>query len=247
MTRRTEIIMGMPITLDLPGAGASALEPVFELFRAVDRQFSPFRPDSEVTALNEGRLEANAVSPALREVLALGETTRRQTEGHFDVVSPEGVLDPSGIVKGWAIARAAQAIRAAGHADFLIEAGGDIQAGGVNGEGQSWRVGIRNPFQPDQIVQVIKPGGRGVATSGSYVRGAHIWNPLDPKADLSRVVSLTVIGPDALEADRFATAAFAMGEAGIGFIDLYPGLEGFMIDCDGMSTQTRGFAALTEA
>ncbi len=245
MSRRTEIIMGMPITVEILGAAEGALAPVFAHFRAVDRRFSPFRSDSEVSAVNAGLVIPGQESAALREVLALAQETRLASGRHFDIRRPAGGIDPSGIVKGWAIRNAARRISAEGHADFFIEAGGDIQASGKNAFGRPWRVGIRNPFQPHEIVQVIQPQGRGVATSGSYTRGAHIYNPLDPAAALGRVVSLTVVGPDICEADRFATAAFAMGEAGIGFIELSDGFEGYMIDTDGMATATSGFAALT--
>ncbi len=55
------------------------------------------------------------------------------------------------------------------------------------------------------------------------------------------VVSLTVVGPNIYEADRFATAAFAMGEAGIMFIEKLPGFEGYMVNDNGIATFTSGF------
>jgi thiamine biosynthesis lipoprotein ApbE len=55
------------------------------------------------------------------------------------------------------------------------------------------------------------------------------------------VVSLTVIGPNVYEADRFATAAFAMGKKGIYFIEQLPGFEGYMIDTSAQATYTSGF------
>lgn len=108
-----------------------------------------------------------------------------------------------------------------------------------------WSVGIRNPFKSEEIVKVVYPRGKGVATSGSYVRGSHIYNPLEPDDGLKEVVSITIIGPDVLEADRFATAAFAMGKSGIEFIEKMPELEGYMIDKEGVATFTSGFSAYT--
>jgi thiamine biosynthesis lipoprotein len=81
----------------------------------------------------------------------------------------------------------------------------------------------------------------GIATSGTYVRGQHIYNPRQPKDEIDSIVSLTIIGPDVLEADRFATAAFAMGEEGIYFIEELPGIEGYIINSSGVATQTSGF------
>ena len=56
------------------------------------------------------------------------------------------------------------------------------------------------------------------------------------------IMSLTVVGPDVYEADRFATAAFAMGRAGIEFIEARPGLEGYLVDRTGQATLTSGFS-----
>jgi len=118
---------------------------------------------------------------------------------------------------------------------------------GRNAGGTEWSVGIRNPFNPEEIVKVIHPRGKGVATSGPYLRGDHIYNPHDSGRAIEDIVSLTVIGPNALEADRFATAAFAMGKEGIWFIEKLTGFEGYTIDKDGMATMTSEFAAYTRA
>lgn len=80
----------------------------------------------------------------------------------------------------------------------------------------------------------------GIATSGTYIRGQHIYNPRDAADPLTDVVSLTVIGPDVYEADRFATAAFAMGRQGIYYIEKLADFEGYMIDRTGQATFTSG-------
>src|SRR5581483_3133547 len=97
--------------------------------------------------------------------------------------------------------------------NFYVEAGGDIQVKGRARPGQPWRIGIRNPFDRYQNIKVVELTDQAIATSGTAIRGQHIYNPhgaTDPA-----VVSLTVIGPTIYDADRFATAAFAMGRAGI--------------------------------
>jgi thiamine biosynthesis lipoprotein len=242
--RTTRIQMGMPITVDVCGpAAASQIDAAFAYFDAVDRRFSTYRPDSEIEAVNRGERAADAYSPEMREVLALAEATKLETDGYFDVRRPDGRLDPSGIVKGWAIRNAAAIVEGAGVRDFFIEAGGDIQSAGNNADGQPWRVGIRNPFNTDEIIKVVYPSGRGVATSGTYVRGQHIVDPHRPGLPIDDIVSLTVIAHDVLEADRFATAAFAMGRAGIGFIERTPRLEGYVVNTDGRATLTSGFDA----
>ncbi|MGA2491459.1 MAG: FAD:protein FMN transferase [Roseiarcus sp.] len=234
--------MGMPITIDIVDADSARLgNDVFAYFAAVDAQFSVFKQESEISALNRGRLSMSDVSAPMQEVLAIAARTKSETRGYFDIRRPDGSLDPSGVVKGWAIRNAADLIRAAGRRNFYVEAGGDIQTGGVNGAGEPWTVGVRNPFNQREIVKAIRPQGRGVATSGSYVRGQHIYDPHRPGQRLEDIVSLTVVGDDVLEADRFATAAFAMGRAGIHFIEGRPDLEGYAIDAAGVATKTSGF------
>ncbi|MCX5515335.1 FAD:protein FMN transferase [Kaistia algarum] len=235
-------MMGMPITIEVVGAAdRGVLDDAFAYFDEVDRRFSTYKADSEIEAINRGYLPPSDYSAEMREVLELGERTRIESDGFFDIRTPNGALDPSGIVKGWAIRNAARRIAATGAADFFVDAGGDIQSCGRNASGDAWSVGIRNPFSADEIIKVVQPRGQGIATSGSYVRGHHIRNPHDPADPLAEIVSLTVIGPDVLEADRFATAAFAMGRDGIYFIEARSGLEGYLVDRSGRAILTTGF------
>jgi len=244
--RATRIIMGMPITVEIvDAADAALLDEVFSYFESVDRRFSTYKPDSEIEAINRGRVMERHCSDEMREVLELAEATKHETDGYFDIRKADGSLDPSGIVKGWAIRNAATIVKRTGAGDFFIDAGGDIQSSGKNAAGNDWSVGIRNPFDEAEIIKVVYPRGSGVATSGSYVRGQHIYNPHTPERPISDIVSLTVLGPDVLEADRFATAAFAMGEEGIYFIEYMPGLEGYAVNSAGRATPTSGFAAFS--
>ena len=244
--RETRILMGMPVTVDVGSAAGTLVDSVFGYFERIDRRFSTYRTDSEISAINRGDVPVKDWSGEMMEVLALAERTRKETNGFFDIRKSDGSLDPSGIVKGWAIRKAAEIIRGAGVGDFFIEAGGDIQSCGRNASGGDWSVGIRNPFNADEIIKVIFPRGRGVATSGTYARGQHIYNPHDSDEPITDIVSLTVVGSDVLEADRFATAAFAMGRDGILFIEQTPGLEGYLVDINGRATPTSGFGALCE-
>lgn len=236
--------MGMPITVDVVGAADHAvIDAVFAYFEGVDRRFSTYKPDSEIEAINRARLAAADYGDEMREVLAIADRTKRDSGGFFDIRRTDGTLDPSGIVKGWAIRNAAAIIAESNARDFYVEAGGDIQSSGMNAAGKPWSVGIRNPFNAEEIIKVVYPRGRGIATSGTYVRGQHIYDPHHRGRPIENIVSLTVIGPDVLEADRFATAAFAMGRAGIGFIEDMPGLEGYLVDDNGRATMTSGLEA----
>ncbi len=250
--RETRAIMGMSISLAVSDQSVRQqdLETVFAEFAAVDAQFSPFKDDSEVSRFNRGEIAENAFTPRMQEIVALCEKTRQETGGYFDIRRPDGTIDPCGMVKGWAIRNAARQLADMGFSNFCVEAGGDIQCHGLNEEGAEWTVGIRNPFSRDEIVKVLLPKGHGVATSGNYLRGDHIYNPHTgqygfdkygfDKYGSDNIVSLTVIGPDVLEADRYATAAFAMGREGIYFIERTPCLEGYEIDSSGTARMTNG-------
>ena len=241
--RETRIIMGMPITVEVADAGDArgAIEAVFAYFVSVDERFSPYKPDSELSAMNRGELAGSTLSAEMHEVLVLSELTRHQTKGVFDIRRPDGRVDPSGMVKGWAIRNAARRLEAMGIANYYVEAGGDIQCRGHSESGGRWRIGIRSPFDDTQVVKVLVPGDCGVATSGDYVRGQHIYDPRLGAAPQEAIASITVVGTDIYEADRFATAAFAMGQGGIGFIEETYGLEGYAIDRSGVATMTSGF------
>ena len=235
--------MGMPITLEVVGASASAglFDVVFAYFEYVDRKFSAYKDDSEITLINRREVSIERASEDMGTIFALAEQTRQETSGYFDIVR-DGIYDPSGIVKGWAIYHAAEILRQNGFENFYIDAGGDVQVDGKNSQGQDWRVGIRNPFNMNEIVKVLAISDGGIATSGTSIRGQHIYNPKHIGQLITEIVSLTVIGPNVYEADRFATAAFAMGRPGIVFIEQLAGFEGYLIDRDGQATFTSGFA-----
>jgi len=234
--------MGMPVTVEIVGAPDRAtIDRVFAYFAEIDQRFSPYKPDSEIGRINRGEIAEEDYSNDTREVLALAEKTKRESHGYFDIRKGDGTLDPSGIVKGWAIWNAAALVASTGAEDFFIDAGGDIQSSGTNSSGGPWRVGIRSPFNQAEIIKVVYPRGRGIATSGTYVRGQHIYDPNNHGRAIADLLSLTVIASDILEADRFATSAFAMGRDGIGFIERTPGLEGYLVRSDGHATMTSGF------
>lgn len=247
LLNETRIVMGMPVSARVVcdavrrETAARAISEVFDYFKYVDGKFSTYKTDSEISRVNRNEIQPDGWSDDMREIMALSRLTKDETGGRFDIVNRTGLLDPSGIVKGWAIANAASIIRRKGLKDFLVDAGGDIQAGGVNEEGRPWSVGIRNPFDQNEIVRKVTLADGAIATSGTYVRGQHIYDPMDMDRHITDIVSLTVIGRNIYDADRFATAAFAMGKNGISFIENRPGLEGYMISADGMAVMTSGF------
>lgn len=244
--KQTRLLMGMPVSIEIADAHATdaIFDETYAYFTHIDETFSTYKDTSEITAINKGMRTADEASDEMRLVLMLSEETKQQTNGYFDIRRPDGTLDPSGLVKGWAIWNAAQLIEKRGFRNFYVDAGGDIQVRGMNAEGKKWTIGIKNPFNQEENVKVVHVTTEGVATSGTYIRGKHIYDPRTGRP-MDSIVSLTVIGPNIHDADRFATAAFAMGAEGIRFIASLPGFEGYMIDNDGTATMTGGFERYT--
>ncbi len=240
--KQTRFLMGMPVIVEVidPCVTERVLDDVYAYLGYVDRKFSTFKDDSEISRINKGELRLEEASEDMQGIFRLAEETRLETNGYFDI-RRDHLIDPSGIVKGWAIYQAAGLVEQAGFRNYYIYAGGDIQISGKNEAGRDWQVGIQNPFNPAEMVKVLALQDCGVATSGTYARGPHIYNPKDPDQPIQEIVSLTVIGPNVYEADRFATAAFAMGAMGIQFIENLEGFEGYMIDQRGIATYTSGF------
>ena len=245
--RRVEQIMGTAIGLDVRDASiqASALDDVFAYLREVDRRFSPYKPDSEVSRMIRGELEEADAGPDLSAILSLCDQVRQTSHGYFDIRAhrPDGRPDPTGLVKGWALEKASQILDAGGARNYCMNGGGDVVAAGrpfgsepgvvgsvgVEPSGASsatehgWRVGVRHPFIADRLAAVLEVRDGAVATSGAYERGEHIRNPLTGRAP-DGLLSVTIVGPSLTLADAYATAAFAMGSSGLAWV---AGLLGF--------------------
>jgi FAD:protein FMN transferase len=208
---RVEVVMGMPISIDLrdPFVPPDALDAAFEELRRADALFSTYRPDSEVFRLGAGLLDLEDCSADVQDVLAQCERLRARTAGYFDAYAT-GALDPSGLVKGWAVERAHETLVRAGVRHGCINAAGDVRAWGGRSDGEPWRVGIRDPLDAGRISEIVHVNDGAVATSGAYERGDHIINPRTGRPARG-ALSVTVTGPDLATADAYATALFAMG------------------------------------
>jgi thiamine biosynthesis lipoprotein len=232
---RVETVMGTVVTIDVrdPGVDPAAADAALAYLHDIDARFSPFLPDSEVSRLARGEIGEDECSTDLRHVLSLCEDLRRTSDGYFDIRGhrPDGLLDPCGMVKGWAVEEASRIIEAAGARDYFINAGGDVIAAGGPEPGGSWRVGIRHPREVDRLAAVLAVRDRAVATSGTYERGEHIRDPHTGRPP-TRLLSLTVVGPSLTWADAYATAGFAMGEAGIGWVGRHVGYGAYGITAD---------------
>ncbi|MDP9255292.1 MAG: FAD:protein FMN transferase [Actinomycetota bacterium] len=243
--RRVEHVMGMPIVIDLrdEGAGDDMLDAAFDAFRAVDARFSTYRDDSEIMRINRGGLALADAHADMREIVGRCEELRSETRGYFDMrATPDGAIDPSGLVKGWSVDRVAALLDDAGMRDYAVSAGGDVIVRGRALPDDCWHVGIQHPTIGDKLAKVVAASDLAIATSGAYARGDHVLDPHTGRPP-EGVLSVTITGPELATADAYATAAFAMGASGPAWTARLRGYEAMTILADGRVLSTPGFPA----
>jgi thiamine biosynthesis lipoprotein len=212
--------MGMPISLALRGrhaaddVGAAAWSAVMAELDEVDRTFSTYRPDSVVSRLGRGEVALEDCPAEVAEVLELGALAEAASGGAFRVTLPGAdgteVLDPSGVVKGWAVERAAAHLRALPDTDFSLSAGGDLVCRSLDPAAEPWRIGVEDPRDPTRLVAVVPVLNGAVATSGTAHRGQHLVDARTGRPP-EQVASVTVVADSLTWADIDATAAYALG------------------------------------
>jgi thiamine biosynthesis lipoprotein len=244
--RRSEAVMGTVATVELRNSGPAGprlLTDAFAWLHEVDRRFSTYRADSEVSRFDRGELTLADSSPDLRFVVDECARLWRLTDGYFDCYAT-GRLDPSGYVKGWAVQTASERLTAAGAVDHYVDVGGDIQARGRPAPDREWVIGVRHPWERDKVCWVLSGTDIAVATSGTYERGAHV---IDPRAGrpAEEIRAVTVVGPDLALADAYATTALAMGRAALGWLSELEGHAAGVIMADGTSYVSRGLPLLS--
>ena len=238
-----EHVMGMPVTVDVRDVNfdETVLEHVFDSLRSADATFSTYKEDSEISRLNRGDLEVDAAHPDVREVLERCEALRFETNGYFDVrAAAADAIDPSGLVKGWAVDRAASILDEAGVRNYALNVAGDMRLRGRAVPEPCWSVGIQHPLESNAVAAVVEANDLAVATSGAYARGDHVIDPHTRRPPVG-VLSVTITGPELATADAYATAAFAMGEAGIHWTARLRGYEAMTILADERVLSTPGF------
>lgn len=222
--------MGTAVLFDIrePQFSESTLDDAVALLHRVDAMFSVFRRDSEISRIARGDLSINDADPEVRDVLAACDVLQRETRGAFDH-RPDGRLDPSGYVKGWAVEAAARVLTGAGIDSYLVSAGGDIVARGAPPGAEAWHIGIRDPLDAEATLGTVELLNNSIATSGRYERGAHIWGVRDRDEN---VASVSIVGPDLGIADALATAVFASGLGDLDWLSRFPGYELIAVTTD---------------
>jgi thiamine biosynthesis lipoprotein len=246
---RTEPVMGTVASFqvfpgDLPEAEvARAVDAACALLHRLDDMFSTWQPDSPINQLRAGRLDPADTPPEVPVVLELCREAKELSAGWFDPWALPGGVDPTGLVKGWAVEQAVGLLAKRGVPAALLGAGGDIATLGRPPDAATWRIGIRHPWRRDALACVIGITG-AIATSGRYERGDHLTNPHDGSVPRT-VASATVIGDRLGIADALATAVAVGGDEALAAVRSVPGYEVYLIRSDGTESATDGvtFAA----
>ncbi|WP_250279605.1 FAD:protein FMN transferase [Frankia sp. Cppng1_Ct_nod] len=257
-----EQIMGMPVSVHVRGPRACVdpgveriVADVFDGLRRVDALFSTYRPDSEIMRLNRGELRLRECNGLIREVADLCAEATERTDGYFTADLPvhdrstPGLpaadrcrwFDPSGLVKGWAVERAARDLSAIDGHDYYLGAGGDIAAYVDDPMSPAWNVGVEDPLDRSRVLGALPIRSGGIATSGSAARGAHIINPRTGRPAGGDALAVTVVGPSVMWADVYATAAFARGADALTWLAGLEQTEGLIVAADGDYRSTPGF------
>ncbi len=242
--------MGTAISIDLVDCDDRiVIDELVTWFHEVDSVFSPYIADSTISRIGRSELAPtdSCVSDDVREVLQRCGELCAQTNGVFDVwslPSPNGTrFDPCGYVKGWSVQRSIELLGRRGVFNFCINAGGDVAVGGSNPDGHPWRVGVRDPITVNAIALTVRTeGSMAVATSGCYERGTHIIDPRSGEA-VEAFASATVVGPDAGDADAYATTVLILGSSGLQWLEEREGYSGCLITHDRRILSTDGFDA----
>jgi len=129
----------------------------------------------------------------------------------------------------------------------LVAPGGDPSAGSgsprvVSRGDRRWGVGIQDPRYPEdraRLFTAVHVRDQAVVTSGHYARGhtiegrrfSHIIDPRTGRPVDTRLVSVTVLAPDAATADGLATALAVLGvEKGMELVEKTAGVECLLLE-----------------
>jgi len=213
------------------------MDRVMTRMKALERKFNYYSAESELTLINNLRKGDKLIlSPEMFAVLERAREVQGMTRGYFDITmgknnwtldkikktvsfNKQGInLDLGGIAKGFIVDEGIAILKKLGVKRALINAGGDMYCLGNGPRGDGWKVGVRDPEDPKEVIEVLRVFDKGVATSGGYERFeredgrivSHIVNPKTKKPVHDIFKSVTVLANDCMTADALATALYAM-------------------------------------
>ncbi len=151
----------------------------------------------------------------------------------------EAELDFSAIAKGYAVDEIGLLLESTGAVNYLVEIGGEVRARGRHPEDRTWRIGIEKPLEARRELQVVvELNDVSLASSGNYrnyylrngQKFVHIINPVTGYPEINSLLSVSVLAPDCMTADAYATAFMVMGlERALDFVELHGGPAAYFI------------------
>ena len=249
--RHVEQVMGTVFTVDAvfsdatEGQARKVVSRACRSLHEADDLFSTWRPETPVSLLRSGDITPDQTTQTVRDVLDECRHARAQSGGWFDPWAAPGGVDPTGYVKGWAGQQVLEILRDEGADAALVNAAGDVVGVGGPEPSKPWRLGVTDPFSPHELLGVIPIVNSALAVSGTYERGAHIFDPSDGSAAGAGVVSAAVVGPELGLADALATALVAGGERALVHVARLSDHEALVIFADRTSRQTQNFPLLS--
>lgn len=191
--------------------------------------------------------------PSPEEVAAaralVGWKQVERTPGQVFLPRAGMALDFGGFGKEYAVDMAAQIAVNHGIPSALVDFGHDLRAVGAPPDRPAWHIGLEDPRRPGSTAGSLGVVGKGVASSGDYLRGftvegkryGHIIDPRTGAPVSHGCVQATVVAGTCLQAGVLSTTAFVLGvPRGVDFIQSFPGAEGLLVT-DRARAQTRGF------
>ncbi|MDA8196232.1 MAG: FAD:protein FMN transferase [Actinomycetota bacterium] len=209
-----------------------------ESLRQADQRFSTYKDDSWIS-INKPTRPSNEYPADVRYVLEVCDYLKATTRGAFDHHYRGEVIDPTGIVKGWAVEQALPYLRVEGISGAIVNGAGDIASFGTFNHGKEFSFGVVDPTDRSKIAFVVQ-GAPCVATSALYERGDHIVDPRYPRRKIDNL-SATVVGPSLTLADGLATAIFVAGLEVFDVIESLNGYECALTKSNGRLYATRSF------
>lgn len=171
---------------------------------------------------------------------------RLDASGRILKDDPRLMLTCSAVAKGYAVDVVAQLLSRKGVTSYMVDIGGEVVTRGLNPAGNPWRIGINKP-EDDSLAlggalqATLHVTDAAMATSGNYRNfyyrdGKKYAHTVDPRTGYPvqhEILSATVLAPDCMSADAYATAFMVMGlDSACRFVDAKDGLEAYFIYTD---------------
>ena len=219
LTTRINRSAGDPQGVEVDPETASLLDFAATAYHESDGRFDPTSGVlRHVWDFKSGRLPSPDALTATRSLVGWSKIEWTKPRLALPITGME--LDFGGFVKEYAADRVAELCREHGLESGLIDLGGDLAVVGPHPDGSPWRVGIRDPRNPDRALARIAIDHGGLATSGDYerfmivegIRYCHLLDPRTGQSHRSGPACVSIKAPHCLVAGITSTIAMLHDE-----------------------------------